>query len=70
MKAENIEIIRVHIDEEFYVDIHSNEQQDYWLYRKGDSDAVFMFGLPPEPEDRAIKIAELNAYKFIEKEQD
>lgn len=72
MKAEKIEIIRVHIDDEYYVDIHPGEVQDYWLYRKGYDDAVYMFGLPPEPEDRAIQIAELNANKFIEKlkEQD
>ena len=66
MKIEKINIIRVWVDENFYVDITPDKNYfNFWLYNKKYGNALYMFGTACSSEPDAIELAKNNAPDYI-----
>lgn len=66
MKTERIEIVRITIDTEHYVDIiPSGDCYECWIYRNGCISSHFMYGLP-YPIDEVINTVKSTAVDYID----
>ena len=67
MKIENIETVRVYIDNDRYCDATPAETMGYynfWLYHRGYGVGVYMFGISTSPEDIPVLVRR-NAPDYI-----